>query len=70
MTKHYEFTTIEIMAIRNALDTEWHNNWKLRNSESPLAKDIKLATRALLDQFKQDVRMQQFPTNGLRNFDA
>ena len=54
-TKEYQLTKPEIMAIRNALDNQWHNESKHLKPLSPIAKDIKRSTRALLDQFKQDV---------------
>jgi hypothetical protein len=54
-TKHYELTYTEILAIREALDHAWHENWKTLNPYSPIAKEMKQVTRALLDQFKTDV---------------
>jgi len=53
--KHYELTPTEIMAIRDSLDTQWHDKWKQIEPYSPLGKEMKTATRILLDQFKQDV---------------
>lgn len=52
-TKHYELTEIEILAIREALDTQWYQI-KDKDMISPIFKDMKKATLILLDQFKQD----------------
>lgn len=54
-TKQYQLTTVERMAIRNALDNQWHNESKHLKPLSPIAIKIKDATRILLDQFKHDV---------------
>ena len=54
-TKHYEFTEIEMLAIREALDVQWHEHLKTLKPKSAKFIIMKKATRVLLDQFKSDV---------------
>ena len=54
-TKCYEFTIIELMAIRDSLDDHWHNTLKNLKPISPIAIKEKNTVRILLDQLKNDI---------------
>lgn len=53
-TKHYEFTDVEVLAIREALDTFWHIHIKDRERVSPIYQKTKDVTKPLLDAFTTD----------------
>jgi hypothetical protein len=55
-TKHYEFTEIEILVIRESLTEYWHNTLKRSLANSPITKNMQNACKALKDQFIQDYR--------------
>lgn len=52
-TKRYEFTQVEMLAIRDALIEE-HQRLKKVNPNSPIFIQKKRAVEALKDQFKAD----------------
>ena len=61
LTKHYELTEIEVATIRDALDSHWFGIERgvkdMSPEASPIAQNMKTATRVLLDQFKADYRL-------------
>lgn len=54
-TKHYEFTEVEMLALRESLDFYWFEKAKDLKPNSPLFKRVNKAVRPLLDQFTNDI---------------
>lgn len=53
-TKQYKFTTSEVLAIKEALDTFWYIHIKDREMISPVYQKMKEVTKPLLDNFRAD----------------